>query len=39
MRRKSVSSKFKSARSFNRRLHRTKKPNMFRGVMRGGYRF
>lgn len=39
MRRFKVSRKGRAARKFNKSFHRTKKPNMSRGVMRGGYRF
>lgn len=39
MRRSKIVRKGKAARRFNKGVHRTKKPNMSRGVMRGGYRF
>lgn len=39
LRRHKVRRKGKAARRFNKSFHRTKKPNLKRGVMRGGYRF
>lgn len=38
MRRFKVKNKRKSAKRFNKNFHRTKKPNLRRTIMRGGYR-
>lgn len=39
MRRHKVRHKRHAARKFNKSFHRTKKPNLSRGVKRGGFRF
>lgn len=39
MRRSKVKHKRKAAKRFNKSFHKTKKPNMQRGPMRGGFRF